>query len=145
MHKVSLGKQQLLQEMIYSVVLLWFITCCAASGKMWLPMNLQFVLHYLSDASMRFGKIVYTGHALLVHELLNFIVPSPSSCNLTLCVSQLIHLSLPFRHLPARSLVLYCSHSSKWALQPSRFIYVWTLMISAERMARLIVWVTYHT
>lgn len=49
---------------------------------------------FLSGAPKSLGKSVYTGHALLIHELLNFIVPSSSSCNLTFSASPLIHLSL---------------------------------------------------
>lgn len=49
---------------------------------------------------MRFGKSIYIGHALLTHELLNFIVPTSFPCNLThsLYVCLLIHLS-PSLHL----------------------------------------------
>lgn len=48
----------------------------------------------LSGAPARFGKSVYIGHALLMHELFNFIVPSSSSCNLTFSAPPFIRLRL---------------------------------------------------
>lgn len=92
--------KHMLQGFILSVVLLWFMTYHE-------PPALKAVCSScLSGAAMRLGKSVYTGHALLIHELLNFIVPSSSSCNLTLSVStnSSLSLSLPLIQSYARLL-----------------------------------------
>lgn len=118
-------------------------------GNVKLPMSLP---HWkavctscLNSPSMRFGRSFYTGHALLMRELLNFIVSCSSSCSLNFSVSLIINLllSLPLSvHLIqyfclAFSFVLYCSHSSMWALRSSVFIYMWILMSSVGWISRV--------
>lgn len=145
----------MLQDVIFATCII-VIHNFVVRGNVWLPMSL---LHWealctscQSGSSMRFGESIYTGHALLMHELLNFIVPSSSPCNLAFSVSLLIHLplslsvclSLSFNHLHACSLVLYCSHSSKLSA-PVFQIHLCMDFNDLSGMDVLSVCVTYHT
>ncbi len=124
-------------------------------GNVWPPMSLlpwkAVCTSCQGGASMRFGKSIYTRHALLMHELLNFIVPSSSSCNLNFSVSLLIHLSL--------SLTLSIAIIQSFARPLSRPILLTFFKVSApvfqihlcmdfndlSGMNVLAVCVTYHT
>lgn len=83
------------------VVLMWYCdSLCCFRGTVRLPMSL---VHWEALCT----SCVYTRHALLMHELLNFIVPSSSSPNLTFCVSTHSSLSLSLSHS-----VICSAHSS---------------------------------
>lgn len=86
---------QLYYAMYHFISIICIVVIHNLLGKAKFPLILQAVCtSCLNGVSMGFGQSIYTERVLLMHALLNFIVPGSTSCNNFLCSSEFLPHSI---------------------------------------------------